>query len=354
MTNTDNMLASKIPLAGKDSFFSFLSYTGSNFESVSSLQDYIPAQDATVIGPEIYASPNQTKELLLGNGCTEFYGTKNDIEFHQGIQLGIVEGIPATPILLNAENVGIVYEDEEARYALIGNLFPSDISASRGNQTEQILNAIEQALQTIGMSFQDVIRTWFYNDRILEWYDEFNRARDDFFEKHNVFANLVPASTGVGSRNRRNAALMARAFAVQPKTNRVHAKAIASPLQCPALDYRSTFSRAVELNHPNFRQLIISGTASIEPGGKTVHLNDVQHQIALSMEVVQAILHSREMDWSDAVRAVVYLKDFASAPEFERYLREHGIENLPYIMIQSDVCRDDLLFEIELDAAIVH
>lgn len=47
------------------------------------------------------------------------------------------------------------------------------------------------------MDFSHVIRTWFYNNRLLDWYEEFNRARDTFFESRGVFDRLVPASTGL-------------------------------------------------------------------------------------------------------------------------------------------------------------
>lgn len=58
---------------------------------------------------------------------------------------------------------------------------------------------MEEALNRAGMDFSHVVRTWFYNNRLLDWYEEFNRARDTFFESRGVFDRLVPASTGIGS-----------------------------------------------------------------------------------------------------------------------------------------------------------
>ena len=37
-----------------------------------------------------------------------------------------------------------------------------------------------------GMSFGNVMRTWFYLDRILEWYHEFNHVRTAFFRERKV------------------------------------------------------------------------------------------------------------------------------------------------------------------------
>ena len=70
------------------------------------------------------------------------------------------------------------------------------------------------------------------------------------------------------------------------------------------------------------------------------------------MEVVEAILRSRGMRWSDVSRAVVYLKNPADAPRFTEWCAVHDLR-LPALVVQADVCRDELLFEIELDAIAV-
>ena len=167
-----------------------------------------------------------------------------------------------------------------------------------------------------------------------------------------MFSGLVPASTGIGSRNARGAALAARAFAVKPKSELVKICEVESPLQCSARDYKSSFSRAVELAHPNFRHLIVSGTAGIEYGGRTAFVGDLNRQINLSLDVVEAILKSRGMDWGDTLRAVAYIKDFSCAGEFRKIQKLRGLEDLPCVSIQADVCRGDLLFEMELDAGL--
>lgn len=168
-----------------------------------------------------------------------------------------------------------------------------------------------------------------------------------------MFDRLVPASTGIGSGNRENAALSARVFAIRPKGDRVTVKDIPSPLQCSAQDYRSSFSRAVEVDHPLFRQIIVSGTASISPGGESVHLGDIDKQTELSLDVIEAILKSRGMGWKDVVRSVAYFKDKDYASHYEKIALRRGLAIMPCIGIQADVCRDNLLFEMELDAAVL-
>ena len=45
---------------------------------------------------------------------------------------------------------------------------------------------MERALESFEMKFTDIVRTWLFNDRILEWYDEFNEVRTEFFKKHDI------------------------------------------------------------------------------------------------------------------------------------------------------------------------
>jgi enamine deaminase RidA (YjgF/YER057c/UK114 family) len=121
-------------------------------------------------------------------------------------------------------------------------------------------------------------------------------------------------------------------------------------LQGPALDYGSSFSRAVEFSTPELRRLYVSGTASIRPDGRTAHPTDVRAQVELTMEVVEALLGSRGMTWKHCVRAIGYFKHMADAGAFEAWRAARGVGPLPVVLAKSDVCRNDLLFELELDA----
>jgi len=138
--------------------------------------------------------------------------------------------------------------------------------------------------------------------------------------------------------------------ALKPKSEEVKVSQIASPLQSSARDYGSSFSRAVEVACPDHRRLYVSGTASIDKAGDTVFLDDCRAQVKKTMEVVDAILRSREMDWADVTRALAYFKDAKDAPLLEAYRQESDLAPFPVIVAENDVCRHDLLFEIEIDA----
>lgn len=266
-----------------------------------------------------------------------------------GVQVHGMSGVTMTPVRHGGRAVGMVYEDEWARHCVLGGLRPSDGSAGREAQAVEALQLMEKVLHQVDMSFTDVYRTWFYLDDILVWYDEFNAVRNDFFKARGVFDGLVPASTGIGGSNAAGTAVVADLLAVQPKSPEFKLRPVPSPLQCPALEYGSSFSRAVEVTQPGLKRLLLSGTASIEPGGATAHVGDVAAQVKTTMEVVHAILESCGMGWQDSVRAIAYFKHAADMPALERYCRTHSLPKLPVIVTKNDVCRDDLLFELEVD-----
>lgn len=268
-----------------------------------------------------------------------------------GIQVHAVMGVDVHPLNLEGRTVGTVFEDEHARYCVLGGLRPASNDVSRREQTWETLELMEAALALAGMKFANVFRTWFYLDDILDWYDTFNEVRNHFFKERGVYDGLVPASTGVGGSNSAGTALVADLLAIQPKQPDVTLQPVPSPLQCPALEYGSSFSRAVELILPNQRRLYVSGTASIAPGGQTIHVGDVKKQVQLTMDVVAAILNARQMGWEDVTRVIGYFKHTEDAPEFSHYCRKHKLPELPVIIAKNDICRDDLLFEIEVDAA---
>jgi enamine deaminase RidA (YjgF/YER057c/UK114 family) len=228
---------------------------------------------------------------------------------------------------------------------------PEDITASAAAQSAGLWRDLKSVLNSTGFEMTDVVRTWFYNHRILDWYDDFNRERTNFFKENNIFGTIVPASTGIGASNARGAALSLDALAVKPKPGSpVRPVAVPSPLQCPANDYKSAFSRAVEISNDGGRHLFVSGTASIEPEGLTAYKDDLDEQIKLSLRVVEAILVSRGMDWNDVARAILYFPKIEWMPRFEPCRIAMNMPPLPAIFAHSDICRDDLLFEIELDA----
>jgi enamine deaminase RidA (YjgF/YER057c/UK114 family) len=246
--------------------------------------------------------------------------------------------------------VGSVFMDGGARQCLIGGIMPGDKTLARPEQTRHTLEALQSILAAGGFDLADAVRTWFFLDNILSWYDDFNRARTAIYSGVKFRTGSLPASTGVGARNPSGGALALAVWALRPLGKNSYAEEVASPLQCPAPAYGSSFSRAMEISTNGGRRLFISGTASIAPGGKTLWTGDVRKQMALAMEVVDAILRSRGFGFADLARGTVYFRHLADAGVFTEWLAANRLPDLPVIAAQCDVCRDDLLFEIEAEA----
>ena len=56
------------------------------------------------------------------------------------------------------------------------------------------------------------------------------------------------------------------------------------------------------------------------------------------------------MSWAVVARVMAYFKDIDEADVLERYCLDKGLPDLPVVVSSADICRDDLLFEIEVDA----
>ena len=270
------------------------------------------------------------------------------------MQCFAVSGTNPLEVKVRGRKIGYVYEDEHARYCRLGGVSPENLSLPRAEQTREVFENMKEGLVQHGFHFTDTVRTWLYLDRLLDWYKEFNIARTAFFEENGVFDKMVPASTGIGAANQYGAALVCDLLAIQPKTSEVKIKALESPMQGSALNYRSSFSRAVEMTFPTHRSLFVSGTASIDKDGRSVNIGNCGKQIGLTMQVVKAILESRGMGWADLFRGIAYFKNMSDRPLFDKYCKDHHIPKFPLAVAHADICRGDLLFEIEVDAVKVN
>jgi enamine deaminase RidA (YjgF/YER057c/UK114 family) len=99
--------------------------------------------------------------------------------------------------------------------------------------------------------------------------------------------------------------------------------------------------------------LLISGTASIDEAGRTVHAGDFRAQLRRTYENISNLLASEGATWHDIVRTTCYLRDIerdyqAFNEGRTDFFREQGLDPLPASTgIQAILCRPDLLIEIE-------
>ena len=120
-----------------------------------------------------------------------------------------------------------------------------------------------------------------------------------------------------------------------------------------AYAYGSAFSRGMRIDLNGLTVLLISGTASIDDQGKTLHVGDLRAQTRRTFDNITALLASEGATWHDIVRTTCYLRDIerdyeAFNQERTDFYREQKLDPLPASTgIQVILCRPDLLVEIE-------
>ena len=242
---------------------------------------------------------------------------------------------------------------------------------------DDALSGFEQMrllLDGVGIRFAQVIRTWLYcggivdNEGAASCYQEMNRARTDYYRDiqfldgrrpKNHRGQVYPASTGIGVDGR---GIMLSAIALATDREDIIAVPLENPRQTPAYDYSAhyspaspKFSRALALSCGNYATIFISGTASIT-SSETQHSDNAAAQTHETIENIAALISEENLgrhglpglgtslEGLGLVR--VYIKrqeDYAAV----RAVCQKRLGELPAIYAIADVCRPELLVEIE-------
>jgi len=115
----------------------------------------------------------------------------------------------------------------------------------------------------------------------------------------------------------------------------------------------SSFSRAMRIDLNGIVVLLISGTASVDENGASVHVGDFRAQCRRTFLNIQRLLESEGATWHDVVRTTCYLRDIdrdyaAFNEERTAFYAEQQLDPLPASTgIQALLCRPELLVEIE-------
>ena len=115
----------------------------------------------------------------------------------------------------------------------------------------------------------------------------------------------------------------------------------------------SSFSRGLRLDIKGITILLISGTASVDEYGNSIHIGDFRAQTWRTYENITKLLKAEGATWKDIVRTTCYLRDIERDYEAFNEIRtlffkEQGLDPLPASTgIQAILCRPDLLIEME-------
>jgi len=133
-------------------------------------------------------------------------------------------------------------------------------------------------------------------------------------------------------------------------------KAISAPETLnEAYDYPkpSSFSRGLRLDIKGITILLISGTASVDEYGRSIHVGDFRAQTWRTYQNITKLLEAEGATWKDIVRTTCYLRDIERDYEAfneirTQFFHEQALDPLPASTgIQAILCRPDLLIEIE-------
>jgi chorismate lyase / 3-hydroxybenzoate synthase len=208
------------------------------------------------------------------------------------------------------------------------------------------------------LGYPNLIRIWHYlpdihrDERALERYKRFSVGRHDaFVAKGRAISKDAPAASAVGKRSGNTVIC----FLAAPRRG----IPIENPRQVSAYSYPvqygprgPAFSRALFTSWDALQQLYISGTAAISG-----HLS--QHEGDARAQAVETILNLRSvMDEAHArglidagQNAALLFKVYLRRPEIraiaEAHLREAFGPSPSIIYLQADICRQELLLEIE-------
>ena len=276
-----------------------------------------------------------------------------------GIQVVGVRG-RARVVAAGDRVYGMLVENENARVlglSDVGRRRAGRLAPGPEEDAGATIDAAEQLLAREGFSFRDVGRTWFYLRDIQNWYGPFNAVRNLAFRRMGLVgpngSGEIPASTGIEGRNARGGWCTLDLLALQPrnggqlKMTRLHSRK-----QNEATEYGSSFARAMEVVLDDARYIFVSGTASIDDRGASVHEGDFEAQTLFTLEAVQSLLGGAGTSLADVCQATAFLNNPCDGRSFDRIVERSGLRCVPLVTTVADVCRPELLFEIDATAVV--
>lgn len=120
----------------------------------------------------------------------------------------------------------------------------------------------------------------------------------------------------------------------------------------------SGFSRGIRVDLGNADLLFISGTASIDENGQSIHIGDFRKQTQRVYYNIKKLLESEGASWKDVVKTTVYIKDIDKYyDEFNKiriqFFKDEGVDPYPAsVGVQATLCRPELLIEMDAIAII--
>lgn len=245
----------------------------------------------------------------------------------------------------------------DVSFAANGLVLVGTISAPAGETdvaTARLYEQVVDAVRTAG--YPNLLRVWNHVGLIneaegdLERYKRFSKGRHEALTRRGYQRQQFPAASAVGMRQ--------QGLAVYFIASRAAGLQVENPRQVAAYDYppvhgpRSpSFARATVAQWNGSAMIFVSGTSSVV-GHETRHHGNVEAQLDETLENMRVIVAEaaarvgRNASLDDLAVAKIYLRRAADYDTIAPLL----ISQLPstqHLFVESDICRRDLLLEIE-------
>jgi len=151
-------------------------------------------------------------------------------------------------------------------------------------------------------------------------------------------------------------------MALQSERDDVCLQPLENPHQTSAFDYGERysakspkFSRAMAMTVGDYSTIWVSGTASIV-NSETVHIGDVEGQTEQTIDNIENLISRENCERHGLTGSGAELRHLAKARVYVKHQRdyencrrvvERRLGSVPVVYARADVCRPDLLVEIE-------
>lgn len=293
------------------------------------------------------------------------------------VEIIYMEGLKTGELIFKQNEVGswLVVQRGSMKIVVASDLCQDSQSRDILQQSIRAFEQLQAILLQEGMEFSDIIRQWNYIEQITaeisndnafsQHYQIFNDVRSMYYQRAD-FGNGFPAATGIGMDH----GGIIVDFMAAKFTNDSLVVGLKNPVQLDAYHYSKQvlaenhaladfcqttpkFERAKAIITPEGKWIFVSGTAAIT-GEESMAESSVEHQTGLT---IQNILHliSLENLNTHGIHSVTrvklhylraYVKYKQDIPMVLDICKKH-FPDIPIACVVADVCRPELLVEIE-------
>ena len=277
------------------------------------------------------------------------------------------------------QNQGISYTkiiSENYDQVFAGGISSSSVERDLLFQANGAFELMQKILDSESMSFSNIVRQWNYVENILnvehnkdkevQNYQILNDVRAKYYSQAD-FKDGYPAATGIGMNT---GGIILEFIAIKPKRN-IYIVPLKNPMQTDAYNYSQDvlvgnaliqariksspkFERAKYISVNEKKTIFVSGTAAIQ-NEKTLANDDIKKQTEITIKNISNLISRANLKQAGIENNVgdigfsfirVYVKNKSELDAVKEICNSY-YRNVPINYLVADICRDNLLVEIE-------